>query len=101
MDGFFDEADPIRREAEGPGVPPNSFAGMGNGGGLVGGVLFGLLLTFSGGLRRVVPLAGGTSLVAAFLIHLLVSAVIGGMSYGLFFRREALNWQSSLGWGLL
>jgi hypothetical protein len=67
---------------------------------LVGGVLFGLLLAFSGGLPRVVRLAGGASPVAAFLVHLLISALIG-MSYGVFFRREAPNWQASVGWGLL
>jgi hypothetical protein len=67
---------------------------------VVGGVLFGLLLAFSGGLPQVVRLTGGASPVTAFLVHLLISALIG-MSYGAFFRREASNWEASAGWGLL
>jgi uncharacterized membrane protein YagU involved in acid resistance len=98
--GFFYEADPIHREAEGPGVRLLHSLAWGAGASLIGGVLFGLLLAFSGGLPRVVPLTGGASPVVAFLVHLLVSAVIG-MSYGVFFQREAPNWPASLGWGLL
>jgi hypothetical protein len=45
-------------------------------------------------------LAGGASPAAPFLVHLLISALIG-MSYGVLFRREAPNWESSMGWGLL
>ena len=67
---------------------------------MLGGALFGLLLASSGGLPRLVRLTGGASPVAALLVHLLISAIIG-MSYGLFFRREAPNWLASVGWGLL
>jgi uncharacterized membrane protein YagU involved in acid resistance len=98
--GFFYEADPIRREAEGPGVRLLHSLAWGAGASLVGGVLFGLLLVFSGGLPQVARLTGGASPVAAFLVHLLASALIG-MTYGVFFQREAPNWQASLGWGLL
>ena len=97
---FFYEADPIHREAEGPGARLFQSLAWGAGASLVGGVLFGLLLAFSGGLPQVVRLAGGTSPITAFLFHLLISALIG-MTYGVFFRREAPNWQTSLGWGLL
>jgi hypothetical protein len=97
---FFYEADPIHREAEGPGARLLHALAWGAGASLVGGVLFGLLLASSGGLRRVAPLVGETSLAPAFLVHLLISALIG-MSYGAFFRREAPNWQASVGWGLL
>jgi uncharacterized membrane protein YagU involved in acid resistance len=98
--GFFYEADPIRREAEGPGARLLHALAWGAAASLVGGALFGLLLAFSGGLPRVVRLAGGASPVAAFLVHLLISALIG-MSYGVFFRREAPTWLASVGWGLL
>jgi uncharacterized membrane protein YagU involved in acid resistance len=98
--GFFYEADPIHREAEGPGVRLLHSLAWGAGASLVGGVLFGLLLTYSGGLPRVVRFAGGASPATVFLIHLLVSALIG-MSYGVLFRREAPTWESSVGWGLL
>jgi hypothetical protein len=97
---FFYEADPIHREPEGPGVRLLRSLVWGGAASLVGGVLFGLLLAFSGGLPQVVRLAGGASPVTAILVHLLVSALIG-MSYGVFFRREAPDWQASAGWGLL
>ena len=98
--GFFYEADPIHREAEGPGARLLHVLAWGAGASMVGGMLFGLLLASSGGLPQVVRLAGGASLVSAFLVHLLISALIG-MSYGVFFRREAPSWQASVGWGLL
>ena len=98
--GFFYEADPIHREAEGPGARLLHALAWGAGASLAGGVLFGVLLAFSGGLPLVVRLTGGTSLATAFLVHLLISALIG-MSYGVFFRREAPNGQASVGWGLL
>jgi uncharacterized membrane protein YagU involved in acid resistance len=98
--GFFYEADPIHREAEGPGARLIHALAWGAGASLAGGVLFGVLLAFSGGLPLVVRLTGGTSLATAFLVHLLISALIG-MSYGVFFRREAPNGQASVGWGLL
>ncbi len=98
--GFFYAADPIHREAEGPGVRLLHSLAWGAGASLLGGLLFGLLLAFSGGLSRVARLAGDAAPVTAFLIHLLVSALIG-MTYGVFFQREAPNWPASLGWGLL
>ena len=98
--GFFYGADPIHREAEGPGARLLHSLAWGAGGSVLGGILFGLLLAFSGGLPQVVRLTGGASPAAAFLLHLLISALIG-MSYGVLFRREAPNWELSLGWGLL
>jgi uncharacterized membrane protein YagU involved in acid resistance len=97
---FFYDADPIRREAEGPGARLLNSLAWGAGASLIGGALFGLLIVWSGGLPQVVRLAGGESPVIAFLIHLLISALIG-MSYGVFYRREAPNWQTSVAWGLL
>jgi uncharacterized membrane protein YagU involved in acid resistance len=98
--GFFYEADPIHREAEGPGARLLHSLAWGAGASLLGGLLFGLLLAFSGGLPQVVRLTGGTSPATAFLLHLLISALIG-MSYGVLFRREAPDWKLSVGWGLL
>jgi uncharacterized membrane protein YagU involved in acid resistance len=97
---FFYEADPIHREVEGPGVRLLHSLAWGAGASLLGGLLFGLLLASSGGLTRVVRFAGGASPATAFLVHLLISALIG-MSYGVLFQREAPNWESSVCWGLL
>ncbi len=97
---FFYDADPIHHEAEGPGARVLHALAWGAGASLLGGVLFGLLLVFSGGLPQVVRLAGGASPATALLVHLLISAFIG-MSYGVLFRRDAPNWESSAGWGLL
>ena len=97
---FFYEADPINREPEGPGARLLRSIAWGAGASLAGGVLFAVLLAFSGGLSRIVPMTGGASLVPALLFHLLICLLIG-MSYGVLFRRESPNWELSMGWGLL
>jgi hypothetical protein len=98
--GFFYAADPIHREAEGPGARLLRSLAWGAGASLAGGALFALLIAFSGGLSRVVRLTGGTSPATAVSFQLLVSAVIG-MSYGVLFRWEAPGEEASVGWGLL
>jgi hypothetical protein len=45
-------------------------------------------------------LVGGTSPSLGFVVHLVISAIIG-MSYGLLFRREAPDKGSGVAWGLL
>ena len=67
--------------------------------GLVGGLLFSLVMLQIGFLPSVASLVGTTSAVAGFLVHLVI-AVLVGTSYGVLFRRQSYDIGSALGWGL-
>jgi hypothetical protein len=67
---------------------------------LSGGVLYSLVMLATGTLPSVAGLVGGSSAVVGFLVHLIISGLIG-MSYGLLFQHEAPNLSSGLAWGLL
>ena len=67
--------------------------------GLVGGLLFSLVMFQIGFLPAVASLVGTTSAVAGFLVHLGI-AVLVGTSYGVLFRRQSYDISSALGWGL-
>ncbi len=67
---------------------------------LAGGLLFSLVMVATGALPRVAALVGGSSPVLGFLVHLVISALIG-MSYGLLFQHEAPNAGAGIAWGLL
>ena len=67
--------------------------------GLVGGLLFSLVIFQIGFLPSVASLVGATSAVAGFLVHLGI-AVLVGTSYGVLFHRQSYDIGSALGWGL-
>ncbi len=67
--------------------------------GLVGGLLFSLVMLQIGFLPSVASLIGMTSPVAGFLVHLGI-AVLVGTSYGVLFHRQSYDIGSALGWGL-
>ena len=98
--GFFTDSDPINREPEGPGARTMYSLGWGAAASLVGGLLFSLVMLATAALPRVARLVGGTSPLLGFVVHLVISAIIG-MSYGLLFRREAPDKGSSVAWGML
>jgi hypothetical protein len=98
--GFFTESDPINREPEGSGVRTLRSLGWGAGAGLVGGVLFSLVLASTGFLSHVAGLMGSASLVLGFLIQIIVGVLIG-MSYGLLFQYEAPSVGAGVAWGMV
>ena len=98
--GFFKDSDPINREAEGSGARTLQSLGRGAVGSMLGGLAFSVIMATTGALPIVASLVGGTSLVLGFIIHMLISALIG-MSFGLLFQRESPNPLSALMWGLL
>jgi uncharacterized membrane protein YagU involved in acid resistance len=98
--GFFIESDPINREAEGPGTLTLRSLGWGALASILGGLLFSVIMVATGVLPRVAALVGGSSPVLGFVVHLIISALIG-MSYGLLFEHEAPNAGSSVAWGML
>jgi uncharacterized membrane protein YagU involved in acid resistance len=98
--GFFVESDPINREVEGPGTTTLRSLGWGAAASLAGGLLFSLVMVATGTLPRVAAIVGGSSPALGFVVHLVISALIG-MSYGTLFRHEAPTAGAGVAWGLL
>jgi uncharacterized membrane protein YagU involved in acid resistance len=67
--------------------------------GLVGGLLFSLVMFQIGFLNSVADLVGATSPVVGFFVHLGISILIG-TSYGVLFHRQTYDVGSALGWGV-
>ncbi len=84
---------------EGVGTQGLRIAGRSVLAGLVGGLLFSLVMFQIGFLPSVASLVGTTSALAGFLVHLGI-AVLVGTSYGVLFRRQSYDIGSALGWGL-
>lgn len=93
---LFIQSDPLNREPEGPGLRLFRSLRWGAFAGLVGGLVSSPILFATGVLSSVAGLDTHLSGAHGFLIHLLVSTLIG-LSYGLLFRHEA----SSLGLGVM
>jgi len=97
--GFFSESDPINREPEGAGTRTLRSLGWGAAASLAGGLLFSLVMLAIGFLPKVALLIGASSALLGFIVHLVISALIG-MSFGLLFQHEAPNLGSGVAWGL-
>jgi uncharacterized membrane protein YagU involved in acid resistance len=97
---FFIESDPIYREVEGPGTRTLQSLGWGVVASLAGGLLFSLIMVAIGFLPTVAELVGGASPGLGFVVHMVISALIG-MSFGLLLQYEAPNLGSGVAWGLV
>ena len=97
---LFTESDPLNREPEGPGTRSLRASGMGILASVVGGLAFTVVMIQTGALPTVARLIGLFSPTAGFVVHMAISAIIGG-SYGLLFRREAYTYGAGLAWGLV
>lgn len=95
---LFVDSDPIRREAEGPGVRTLHSLGWGAIAGLVGGAVSGPVMVATGVISKLAGLENDISLLPALGLHLLVSVCIG-MTYGLLFREEGLSIGRGISWG--
>jgi uncharacterized membrane protein YagU involved in acid resistance len=98
--GFFVDSDPINRAVEGPGARTLRSLVWGATASLAGGLLFSLVMLATGALPRVAAIAGGNSPVLGFVVHLVISALIG-MSFGVLFQHEAPDLGSGVAWGLV
>jgi len=96
---FFTDSDPIRREPEGPGVRIILAARWGAVAGVAGGLLYALVLLATGSWSQIAAIVGGSSPWLGFVVHLLISVMVG-VSYGLLFQRESPNLASGIAWGL-
>lgn len=98
--GFFIESDPLNREVEGPGTHTLRSLSWGAVASIAGGLLFSLVMIATGVLPLVAALVGGSSPLLGFIVHLVISSLIG-MTYGLFFEHEAADAGTSIAWGML
>lgn len=90
------QSDPLNREREGPGFRFLRSLRWGILAGLSGGLVSSPLMLATGILPRIAGLGSSLSALVGFLLHLLISALLG-VSYGFLFRYEA----PSAGWGVL
>jgi hypothetical protein len=97
---FFFETDPIHREVEGVGSRTLQSLGWGALASLAGGLLFSLVMVGTGVLPAVASLVGGASPLLGFIVHMVISALIG-MSFGLLFQYEAPSLGAGVAWGLV
>ena len=84
---------------EGVGTQGLRIVGRSVFGGLVGGLLFSMIMLQTNFLPKVADLVGATSSVAGFFVHLVIAVLIG-TSYGVLFRRQSYDVGSALGWGV-
>lgn len=68
--------------------------------GLVGGSVFGVQMAVGGMLPMVAQMIGSESVVVGFILHLIISAVIGA-SYGVIAPRLSPNWLVTIAAGLV
>ena len=87
------------RDEEGTGTEGLRAVGRGALAGLVGGLLFTVVMVRVGILPVVAQLVGMRSTAAGLVVHLVIAAVIG-VCYGLLFRRQSYDLNSALGWGV-
>lgn len=97
---LFIDSDPLNREPEGPGTRSLRALGIGTVASIIGGLLFTFVMVGTNALPIVGMIVGMNSAAVGFVVHMVISALIG-MSYGLLFRREVYNYGSGLAWGLV
>ena len=97
---LFTESDPLSREREGPGTRNLRALAMGILASVAGGLAFTMVMVKTGALPKVASLVGLSSPGAGFVVHMVISAIIGA-TYGLLFRRESYTYGAGLAWGLV
>lgn len=97
---LFVASDPINRRREGAGIQGVQGILLGTASGVVGGLLFTIVMVGVGALPTIAQLVGARSLIAGFVVHLLISIIIG-ISYGLLFQNQVNNYGAGLAWGML
>jgi hypothetical protein len=97
---LFVDSDPLNRPLEGAGARGLRGGLMGLAGGIIGGLLFSLVMVGIGALPEVASLVGSQSPFTGFVVHLIISIIIG-ISYGLLFQQEAYSYGSGLAWGMV
>ena len=86
-------------DKEGLGTQGLRALGRGLLSGLIGGLLFTLVMLQIGFLPSVAGLVGSASAATGLVIHLVIAGTIG-VSYSLLFRQQSYDLGSALGWGV-
>ncbi|WP_454854997.1 hypothetical protein [Promicromonospora soli] len=94
---FLDDVRKI--DARPPGARGPRAVGFGALAGLVGGLLFTVVMVLVGALPRVASMVGAEGAPVGLVVHLVISAVIG-VSYAVLFRRQSFDVLSGVGWGV-
>ena len=68
--------------------------------GLVGGLVFGMMMAMMSMLPMVAGLIGSDNVVVGFMVHMVISAVIGA-SYGFIAPRLPSSWMMTIGAGIV
>jgi len=97
---LFVDSDPLHRNQESAGARGLRGILMGQAGGIIGGLLFTIVMVGVGALSNVASLVGAESVIAGFIVHLLIAITIG-TTYGLLFQRQAYSYGAGMAWGLL
>jgi uncharacterized membrane protein YagU involved in acid resistance len=97
---LFVDSDPLLREPEGPGTRSLRALGTGMMASVLGGLLFTVVMMATDALPLIAQLVGLASTMAGFVVHMVISSIIGA-TYGLLFQKEVLKPSQALGWGLI
>lgn len=96
---------PMLLSDEDPDTPPDGGSwGLravirGAAAGLIGGLIFTIVMLQIGFLPIVASLVGSDSEFVGLMVHLLIAVTIGA-TYGVFFRRQAFDAGAAVGWGV-
>lgn len=96
---LFVDSDPLNRTRESAGARGLRGLLMGQAAGVVGGLLFTIVMVSTNSLPRVASLVGGSSPFVGFVVHFVIAILIGS-TFGVFFHNEAYSYGSGMGWGL-
>jgi len=95
---FFSD-DVGARDEEGIGIRGLRALAGGAFAGMVGGLVFTIIMVRMGLLPAVARLVGAASPWTGFIVHLVIANLIGA-SFGLLFQRRSVDLGSALGWGI-
>ncbi len=87
------------RDEEGIGIRGLRAVARGAFAGMIGGLVFTVIMVRIGVLPTVARLVGASSPWAGFVVHLVIANLIGA-SFGLLFLRRSVDAGSALGWGI-
>ncbi len=96
---LFVDSDPLSRTREGAGARSVRGVLIGQAGGILGGILFTVVMYGVGALPSVASLVGSRSPFVGVVVHFGISIVVGS-SFGLLFQRHAYSPGAGMSWGL-
>jgi uncharacterized membrane protein YagU involved in acid resistance len=94
---LFVDSDPVNRAMESPGSRGLRNVLIGLGSGVIGGLLFTIVMLRTGSLIQIANLVGAQSAFTGFIVHLLIAIVVG-ITYGLLFEQQHHGYGASLIW---